>query len=535
MNLSFILDITIGLVFIYLILSLLASEIQELITTILQWRAVHLKKSIEILIAGDVSKSEDDNVIQLVNDLYNDPLIQSVNQEAKGFLTTLPRKFVWGLSSILEQFSLSGEKRTKSIFGYVKNGKEDFGKQKHSAPSYIPAETFATTLMETLGLPKLVQKLTESRLINFTHQQLNEIQNILLRLRERVDNTDDSVREFLENIHLEFNQTIEIDFKTITADFQKGKIDLHTSINRIAKSLDKYIGYFAAEMPDHELLSKALQRLKVLRQDIFDDIEQTICLKGLRPNINEVVELLNAKSEIYQEFVNEFKDKDSEAYQTFQHVSQRLEQLSQKLPPSVVSNMATLAKRAQLKAKTTEEGINILRREIEQTFDKSMDRASGVYKRNAKGVALLIGFAIAIIANADTFHIVSRLSKDSAIRTAIVNNAGQIVERNSSDTPQDLKLLRDETDKVLTEISLPIGWNKINLDQQLDMVSNNNSQKTVQITNYLTMVAGWFVSGIAISMGAPFWFDLLGKVVNVRNSGKKPASSTNVQAKEGVH
>jgi hypothetical protein len=47
MNLPFVLDVAIGLIFVYLILSLLTSEIQELLATLLQWRAAHLKKSIE--------------------------------------------------------------------------------------------------------------------------------------------------------------------------------------------------------------------------------------------------------------------------------------------------------------------------------------------------------------------------------------------------------------------------------------------------------------------------------------------------------
>ena len=34
------------------------------------------------------------------------------------------------------------------------------------------------------------------------------------------------------------------------------------------------------------------------------------------------------------------------------------------------------------------------------------------------------------------------------------------------------------------------------------------------------VIFGWLISAIAISMGAPFWFDLLGKVMNVRNAGK---------------
>jgi hypothetical protein len=37
------------------------------------------------------------------------------------------------------------------------------------------------------------------------------------------------------------------------------------------------------------------------------------------------------------------------------------------------------------------------------------------------------------------------------------------------------------------------------------------------------------LSGLAIAMGAPFWFELLGKFINVRNSGPKPVSHTKEQ------
>jgi hypothetical protein len=256
---------------------------------------------------------------------------------------------------------------------------------------------------------------------------------------------------------------------------------------------------------------------------MFDDIEQTICLQGLRPNINEIIQLINVGSTIHQEFINEFKDKDSEGYQTFQYLCQKLEKFSQKLPPSVIENMATLSKRAQLKAKSTEDGINILRQEIAATFDNSMERASGVYRRNAKGVALLIGISIAIIANADTFHIVSILSKDAAIRTSIVNNARQIVPNNSVNSPEGIKLLQEQTNNILEEITLPIGWNKVNLEQQIGSASD--TKNPLLFNSYLTIVFGWLISGVAISMGAPFWFQLIGRFVNVRNSGKRPKSS----------
>jgi hypothetical protein len=82
MNLPTILNIAIGLIFIFLILSLLAAEIQELIATLLQWRAVHLKRSIEILLdSGEPAPSDKDitKVENIVNDLYDNPLIKNLN------------------------------------------------------------------------------------------------------------------------------------------------------------------------------------------------------------------------------------------------------------------------------------------------------------------------------------------------------------------------------------------------------------------------------------------------------------------------
>jgi hypothetical protein len=37
---------------------------------------------------------------------------------------------------------------------------------------------------------------------------------------------------------------------------------------------------------------------------------------------------------------------------------------------------------------------------------------------------------------------------------------------------------------------------------------------------------GWILSGVAISMGAGFWFEALNKIINIRNAGKKPPSAT---------
>lgn len=52
-----------------------------------------------------------------------------------------------------------------------------------------------------------------------------------------------------------------------------------------------------------------------------------------------------------------------------------------------------------------------------------MQRASGVYKENSRGVAILLVTAIAV-ANADTINIINRLSKDAMLELLICTAVG---------------------------------------------------------------------------------------------------------------
>ncbi len=45
--------------------------------------------------------------------------------------------------------------------------------------------------------------------------------------------------------------------------------------------------------------------------------------------------------------------------------------------------------------------------------------------------------------------------------------------------------------------------------------------------------AGWLLMAIAVSLGAPFWFDLLNKLVNLRMAGVKPERAPPVQSSGG--
>ena len=349
MSLPVVLDIAIALIFIYLILSLLASEIQEIIAAFLQWRAKNLKEAIEILLGGIVqseqptnqeklgqlpaikTKTEEvdvKNAITLADKLYQNSLIQSLNQTTLGRLT----------------------------------------RSSESGPSYIPSETFASALLEILGL----------------HEKLQEF---------RADQA------------------------------------LDKSIVNIVKNIDSSI-----------------------------------------------------------------------------------------LPSNVRDKLIILARRAQRKTQNIDEQINQFEREVETWFNRSMERASGVYKRNAKGFAILLGLLIAAVANADTLHIFSMLSKDSVLSAGISQYANQTVQTCEMLTNDNyLDCINSEVNKnKLSKLSLPIGWN-LPLETPKDFLTG--------LKNVVLKLIGLLLTGLAISMGASFWFDLLNRFINVRYAGKKPESS----------
>ncbi|NMG06172.1 hypothetical protein [Brasilonema sp. UFV-L1] len=389
MNLPVILDIALGLIFIYLILSLLASEIQELITTLLQWRAKHLKDSIQLLLAGgsETEESEVNEAIALVQKLYQDPLINTLNQQAKD--------------------------RIKHDFQHRNEPK--LLKDKQSAPSYIPSETFAATLLETLKIPELISYVRNPS------------------------------EETTTNLHM------------ILSSYK----ELKTAIND--KNSDSY---------------KTIQ-------NIYGDISEN----------------------------DEFK--------------KLVQGLPKHVPNNLITSLSVLAQRSRIKINNLKEEMNQFQKEVETWFDRSMDRTSGVYRRNAKGVSILIGISVAILTNTDTFFVLKRLSQDSAIRSAITQSA---IQQNIIDNEN----ARNQFKELLGNASVPIGWQNISQQFEPLRTSRGNSLNNWLLRIWLVfkIFFGWIVSGLAIAMGAPFWFDILNKVINVRNSGPKPTKYTKDQPSE---
>lgn len=510
MSLPFILDIAIGLIFIYLILSLLASEIQELIATLLQWRAKHLRKSIEILLTGGEDTSQEASVRVIVDQLYENPLIKNINQEAKEGIEGLFRKVTWFLGEAYCSFT-----KSKAFFGETRvRGKK---RVNRSGPSYIASETFASTLIERLKISQFAHELSTLNLQIFKEKEIrSRIGRFIL------DETLQISEDTRSNLQTEL-QRLDKSLDNILINFKDEKATLATTIERIEAQLELYIKKSETHLSQPEessIQQDFIEEVISLKDDIFYDKAELI--RRLKPGLNQIVDARDTVKKIYEESKDVIGNEDNEIYKTYQRIAETVKGVIEPLPESLQKSLSALSRRAQIKSDKVEQELNQFKQEIETWFDRSMDRASGVYKRNAKGVALLMGLLVAIFANADTFHIINRLSKDSVLRDTITQSASQL-----SPEANDLESVKQKVNQALEDVSLPIGWNPSNLGQQAEE-SRGWPVKWWPFP-FVRRILGWMLSGLAIAMGAPFWFELLGKVINVRNSGPKPVSHTKEQ------
>ncbi len=218
---------------------------------------------------------------------------------------------------------------------------------------------------------------------------------------------------------------------------------------------------------------------------------------------------------------------------------------------------------------------------LQQWYDDMMQRASGWYKRHVQKVLLVLGLVISVLIDADTFSIADKLANDPEARQQMVNLADSYIESQSNiDTEANKEnsispVLKDSasnavsqtltkagpeklsprtqsridsirgvvhelvTDELFEARSiLGMGWDvpqyqhfiakkkseKISFKERITTLWNYMvlSLKTIASQVSIQKIIGWLVTALAITLGAPFWFDMLKKVVNIRNTGSKP-------------
>jgi len=205
---------------------------------------------------------------------------------------------------------------------------------------------------------------------------------------------------------------------------------------------------------------------------------------------------------------------------------------------------------------------------LEGWFDRTMNEATEWYKRKIQIVTFIVGFCLAWFFCVDTFSIVNKLSTDKVARDQIVNMANTYVQNNKTLAvnpaidSSTLKSYNQKLDSLLeakkdldahiANVNTILGMGAWLPDKvkvitknneniyipQIDATILNKKPKNGEITfdtcnkmkYFFGLLChhfwGFLITAIAISLGAPFWFDLLNKIMKLRTSKKESTDST---------
>jgi hypothetical protein len=153
----------------------------------------------------------------------------------------------------------------------------------------------------------------------------------------------------------------------------------------------------------------------------------------------------------------------------------------------------------------------------EQWFDDSMERVSGWYKRHAQRVLWITALVVVLLLNIDTLQIAQTLWRDDAARTVLVSQAESATQQGEQGT---------NAANAAKALPVPLGWKLFDTGSGAQQIPNT-------FDSIVAKILGLLISAAALTLGAPFWFDLMSKVVRVRGTGAPPPASDAIRQGEG--
>jgi hypothetical protein len=164
---------------------------------------------------------------------------------------------------------------------------------------------------------------------------------------------------------------------------------------------------------------------------------------------------------------------------------------------------------------------------LEAWFDASMDRVSGWYKRSTQWIIFGLALGMAGVLNVDAIGIANFLYQNNTARDAVVIRARDAIAEAKAAAAEDTRTPKQKFDQAsltLDALQLPIGW-------PADFQHRTNETWPHCIGRGALIILGWLLTALAATLGAPFWFDTLNKVMVIRST-VKPYEKSKPEASE---
>ncbi len=417
---SMVLEIAIGIIFVFLLLGLVISAACELISSIMDWRAKDLEEGIRRML-GDSrfpkmvpknheSSPDDPAGTQLADDFYNHPLIKSLHQ-------------------------------------------------KHRKPSYIPAKTFVLVLLDIITPTAGIGP------------------NVLQEVRDGIEKLpSSSLKQTLAIILNEANQDLEKFKDGIEAWF-------NNSMQRVSgwyKERTQYVNFFLAVFVVVGLNADSLSIVKALATS--DTLRQAIV----------------ARAEAYVKETTPQQPTSSAPPVTTTSPSPAPSVSAPSpsvVPPASVASPSPTAPRTPASATSTSPAP--------PTGVASPSPASSV-----------------------------SIPSPSPASPAATPSAIDETKVAASEFKKSVDQIRRDVEGI----GIPFGWedpNKVSPEDDTDKrrwpgwFPHEEGFKN-WLDQWFSVILyhffGWLITIVAVSFGAPFWFDILGKIITIRSSGKRPVN-----------
>ena len=153
---------------------------------------------------------------------------------------------------------------------------------------------------------------------------------------------------------------------------------------------------------------------------------------------------------------------------------------------------------------------------VEDWYDRSMAAASSWYRKQTRWFLFLTGLVMAVALNVDAVHAATTLYQDESVRDGLVAVADEVsaidcdrASAPATTTPSEVTTTRSEIDldcfrgRLGDGVAFPVGWDDVD----------------TSFGGWVLRGLGWLFVATAVTLGAPFWFDLLGRAL-ARKHGK---------------
>ncbi len=183
-------------------------------------------------------------------------------------------------------------------------------------------------------------------------------------------------------------------------------------------------------------------------------------------------------------------------------------------------------------------GAESLKANMEHWYNGYMDRVAGWYKRNLRKSLFVAACFVTVLLNVDTIRVVQTLWQDEALRSKLytaalkVGNDSTLLRRMEllpvEQRIDSIRAIVERNEAILKSMelkALPLGWiteieGRISWQKLGELICKN-----LEACSFQTLV-GWLITALLLRQGAPFWFEILKKFVNLRGTGPKPETST---------